>query len=92
MVLLQVNGRHDFWIDGHFPGINGRPDFPVHSPWVTFDGGRSRDFNSADGSIFNSPGFTDSHMGSYYYYLGATRFEPGECLVFTPPAATEYRD
>jgi hypothetical protein len=92
MVLLQINGRHDFWIDGHFPGSKGKPDFPVHSPWVAFDGGRSRDFVSPDGSVFNSPGFTDPHMGSYYYQLPTTRFEPGECLVFTPPAAAEYRD
>ncbi len=92
MVLLQINGRHDFWVEGHFPGTKGKPDFAVKSPWVAFDGGRSRDFNSADGSLFSSPGFTDPHMGSYFYQLEATRFEPGECLVFTPPAASEYRD
>ena len=30
MLLLQVNGRHDFWIDGYFPDAKGKPDFPVH--------------------------------------------------------------
>lgn len=92
MVLLQVNGRHDFWIDGYFPGAKGKPNFPVHSPWLAFDGGRSRDFVSADGSIFSSPGFNDPHMGSYYYQLEPTRFGPGECLVFTPAKAGDYRN
>ena len=92
MVLLQVNGRHDFWIDGYFPGAKGKPNFPVHSPWATFEGGRSRDFIPADGSIFSSPGYRDPHMGSHYYQLAATRFGPGECLVFTPTRASEYRN
>ena len=30
-------------------------------------------------------------MGSHYYQLAATRFGPGECLVFTPTRASEYR-
>jgi hypothetical protein len=91
MVLLQINGRHDFWIDGYFPDSKGKPKFPIRSPWVAFDGGRSRDFVPVDGSLFSSPGFRDPHMGSYYYQLSATRFEPGECLVFTPARALEYR-
>ena len=92
MVLLQTNGRHEFWIDGYFPGAKGKPNFPVHSPWIAFDGGRSRDFVPTDGSIFSSPGFKDPHMGSHYYQLPATRFGPGECLVFTPALAAEYRN
>jgi hypothetical protein len=92
MALLQTNGRHEFWIDGHFPGAKGKKNFPVHSPWVAFDGGRSRDFVPADGSIFSSPGFKDPHMGSHYYQLAATRFGPGECLVFTPARAADYQN
>lgn len=92
MVLLQVNGRHDFWIDGYFPGAKGKPGFPVHSPWLAFDGGRSRDFVSADGSLFSSSGYNDPHMGSYYYQIAPTRFAPGECLVFTPEKAGDYRN
>ncbi len=92
MVLLQTNGRHEFWIDGYFPGAKGKKDFPVHSPWIAFDGGRSRDFVPADGSIFSSPGFKDPHMGSHYYQLAATRFGPGECQVFTPARAANYQN
>ncbi len=92
MILLQVNGRYDFWIDGFFPGPKGKPNSPVRSPWIAFDGGRSRDFYSADGSPFNSPGFQDPHMGSHYYQLAATTFGPGECLVFTPPQSAEYQN
>jgi hypothetical protein len=92
MVLLQTNGRHEFWIDGYFPGAKGKPNFPVHSPWVAFDGGRSRDFIPTDGSIFSSPGFKDPYVGSHYYQLAGTRFGPGECLVFTPARAADYRN
>ncbi len=92
MVLLQTNGRLDFWIDGYFPGAKGKPNLPVHSPWVAFEGGRSRDFVPADHSIFTSAGFKDPHMGSHYYQLAATRFGPGECLVFTPERAADYQN
>ena len=37
-----------------------------------------------------SEGYNDPYMGSYYFSIPATRFGPGECLVFSPAHGGEY--
>ncbi len=38
----------------------------------------------------NSSGYNDPYMGSYYFSIPATTFQPGECLVFSPARSAEY--
>jgi hypothetical protein len=58
--------------------------------WLSFEGGRSTDFANSLTAILNSEAYQDPYMGSYYFSVPATRFGPGECLVFSPARSAEY--
>lgn len=90
MVMIQTNGRHEFWMEGRYDGSDGGGEFKVRVPWLSFEGGRSRDFTQTGISPFSSPAYLDPFMGAHYYMLPATAFQPGESLVFTTAQAAEY--
>lgn len=79
MIMIQGNGRQEM----RTSGPNGQI-----SQWIWFEGGRSTNFNAAD--IFNSEGYVDPYIGSFYFSIPQTTFGPGECLVFSPDGADEY--
>ncbi|MFM7182600.1 MAG: hypothetical protein ACKO2G_14205 [Verrucomicrobiales bacterium] len=88
MVMIQGNGRQEMWTDGLWP--MGSFMWTVRSQWIWFEGGRSSNFAPAGGSILNSEGYTDPHMGAFIFTVPRTTFAPGECLVFSADKAAEY--
>jgi len=91
IVMIQGNGRQEFWTynrrfdsKGNFVGFS-------ESQWLSFEGGRSTraDFVGKNG-IKSSIGYHDPYIGSYYFAIPRTVFEPGECLVFSAARAAEY--
>lgn len=80
IVMIQGNGRQEMWT---------ATDVAGNQQWLCFEGGRSTSF-TAPGGIMGSDGYKDKYMGSYYFTVPATEFEPGECLVFSPEKAAEY--
>ena len=88
IAMIQGNGRHEMWTDGYM--MLGSSRFQVTAQWIWFEGGRSTDFTSGDGSILNSKGYTDPYMGCWYFSIPPTTFAPGECLVFSPERSAEY--
>ena len=89
IAMIQGNGRQEMWTENF--NANNLPSyaFRKETQWLMFEGGRSTAFNGA-GSIMNSEGYNDPYMGSYYFSIPATTFEPGECLVFSPARSAEY--
>jgi hypothetical protein len=89
IIMIQGNGRQEMWTANQ--NVNALPwwSFRNTSQWLSFEGGRSTNFR-AEGGIMNSEGYNDPYMGSYYFSIPATRFGPGECLVFSPARAAEY--
>lgn len=85
IVVIQGNGRQEMWMDGRWPGTN----FGVRSQWIFFEGGRNPTFGTGP-NILESEGYKDPYIGSFYFTIPATRFGPGECLVFSPEASAEY--
>jgi len=89
MIMIQGNGRFEMWTDQvNSNGVAlGWPYSPLQ--WLAFEGGRSTSagFN---GNILASAGYNDPYIGSYYFAIPKTRFEPGECLVFSPARQAEY--
>jgi hypothetical protein len=81
IAMIQGNGRQEMWTQGNVGATI------YQSQWIFFVGGRSLNF---DGSILDSTGYVDPYVGSFYFSLPATTFEPGECLVFSPARAAEY--
>lgn len=79
IVMIQGNGRQEMWTRTDIGDI----------AWLCFEGGRSTSFNGP-GGIMNSEGYKDKYMGSYYFSVPSTEFEPGECLVFSPERSAEY--
>lgn len=79
LVMIQGNGRQEMWTENDNRGL---------SQWLNFEGGRSTSFNTVN--IMDSEGYKDPYMGSYYFSVPATEFQPGECLVFSPARAAEY--
>jgi len=88
IAMIQGNGRQEMWTENS--NVNNLPSysFRAESQWLMFEGGRSTAFNV--GSIMNSEGYNDPYMGSYYFSIPPTVFEPGECLVFSPAKSAEY--
>ena len=86
IVMIQGNGRQEMWTSNLNPNNIG---YPRESQWVNFEGGRSTKFAGWP-YLFDSEGYNDPYMGSYYFSIPATTFEPGECLVFSAPKTAEY--
>ena len=89
IAMMQGNGRQEMWTEN--VNTNNLPSYAFRreTQWLMFEGGRSTAF-SASGGIMNSQGYNDPYMGSYYFSIPATTFEPGECLVFSPARSGEY--
>ncbi len=89
IAMIQGNGRQEMWTEN--VNVNNLPSysFRKETQWLMFEGGRSTLFK-APGGIMGSEGYNDPYMGSYYFSIPATAFEPGECLVFSPAKAAEY--
>lgn len=91
MVMIQGNGRQEMWTENEHYDSRGRPlAYRSISQWLSFEGGRSTSFNANGKAIMETEGYNDPYIGSYYYAIPATRFEPGECLVFSPARQMEY--
>lgn len=88
IAMIQGNGRQEMWTENE--NVNNLPAYAFRKevPWLMFEGGRSTNFSM--GSIMASEGYNDPFMGSYYFSVPATTFEPGECLVFSPAKCSEY--
>ena len=89
IVMIQGNGRQEFWTTNHHYDLEGNVSHTNNSQWLSFEGGRSTSFKGP-GGIKGSEGYKDPYMGSYYFAIPRTEFGPGECLVFSPARATEY--
>jgi type II secretory pathway pseudopilin PulG len=88
IIMIQGNGRQEMWTGNH--NVNNLAGgFRRETEWINFEGGRSTSFASWP-SLFNSAGYNDPYMGSYYFTIPATTFGPGECLVFSPAKTAEY--
>lgn len=89
IIMIQGNGRQEMWTANEhvFPG---GMVFTSRSQWLSFEGGRSTAFNAEGKQIMKTEGYNDPYMGSYYFAIPATRFAPGECLVFSPARSAEY--
>ena len=95
MIMIQGNGRQEMWTDNGKRDANGQIVRLTSPPsqWLSFEGGRSTIFSSSPGDtsgIFGSSGYNDPYIGAYYFAIPETRFEPGECLVFSPSHQAEY--
>ncbi len=93
IIMIQGNGRQEMRTmnqnvnrlrEGPYQG-----QFQPKTEWISFEGGRSTSFGYW-GFSFQSEGYNDPYMGSYFFSIPATTFQPGECLVFSPPNAAEY--
>ncbi len=84
IVMIQGNGRQEMWTESIYNGST------LTSQWLMFEGGRSTRFDLRGLGIMDTEGYNDPYMGSYYFSLPATRFGPGECLVFSPARSAEY--
>ena len=88
MVMIQGNGRQEVWSEDIIYDSKGQETAKTReNQWLFFEGGRSTSFQ---GSILQSKGYNDPYIGSYYYQIPATKFGPGECLVFSPARSAEY--
>ena len=89
IVMMQGNGRQEMWTRNI--NVNNLPDYAFRekTEWINFEGGRSTSFSGWP-FLFSSQGYNDPYMGSYYFVVPETTFEPGECLVFSPKKTAEY--
>lgn len=90
MIMIQGNGRQEMWTENVHYNSLGNPYYYSRSQWLSFEGGRSTSFSYQGGHIMATEGYNDPYIGSYYFTIPATRFEPGECLVFSPAKLAEY--
>ena len=83
IVMIQGNGRFELLETVNWYG------------WLlTYGGswgndGRGNNFASNEG-FEQSAGYTEAYVGSNYFTVPATTFEPGECLVFSTARGREY--
>ncbi len=90
IIMMQGNGRQEMWTaNTNINNIKPPGYFPPEAQWINFEGGRSTAFASWP-FLFDSQGYNDPYMGSYYFSIPQTTFGPGECLVFSPPKCAEY--
>lgn len=94
IAMVQVNGRKDTRMEGPWmTKRNGQWEpwegFTARSSGLWVFGGRSTQFWDS-GNFMQTTGFNDPYMGSLFFVLPETRFEPGECLVFSPIGPSEY--
>jgi type II secretory pathway pseudopilin PulG len=89
MVMIQGNGRQEMWTLNEELTSNGQKFFS-QSQWLSFEGGRSTEFNQLGKGIMDTDGYNDPYIGAYYFAIPRTRFGPGECLVFSPARQAEY--
>ena len=96
MIMIQGNGRFEMWTDDATLDANGNvvpyTNYPV-AQWLSFEGGRNTSFSydpSDPNGLFGTAGYNDPYIGAYYFSIPQTRFEPGECLVFSPSHSAEY--
>ena len=89
IIMIQGNGRQEMWTGNE--NVNNLPAdlFRKNVDWLSFEGGRSTLF-TGPGGLITSQGYNDPYMGSYYFSIPATTFQPGECLVFSAAKAAEY--
>ncbi len=90
MIMIQGNGRQEMWTDNVHLTASGIVYRRSQSQWLSFEGGRSTLFNASGRAIMDTEGYNDPYIGSYYFAIPATRFAPGECLVFSPARSAEY--
>jgi type II secretory pathway pseudopilin PulG len=88
LIMIQGNGRQEMWTQNSHQV--GNVSFTSTSQWLSFEGGRSTQFNAEGMGFFNTEGYNDPYIGSYYFSVPATKFGPGECLVFSPARSAEY--
>ncbi|MCB1132458.1 MAG: hypothetical protein KDN05_15130, partial [Verrucomicrobiae bacterium] len=92
MVMIQGNGRQEMWTENQYFDAKGKPIYRWTTAWVSFEGGRSTAFGSGGSlsELMGTEGYNDPYIGSYFFAIPQTRFEPGECLVFSPARQAEY--
>ncbi len=83
LVMIQGNGRFEVLETINWYGLR-----------LTYGGswgndGRGNNFASNEG-FEQSEGYTEAYVGSNYFTVPATTFEPGECLVFSTARGQEY--
>ena len=92
IVMIQGNGRKEMWTNNL--NVNNLPNCGPQflCEWLNFEGGRSTNFGNINdvSSILSSQGYNDQYIGSYYFSIPETTFQPGECLVFSPARCQEY--
>ncbi|WP_264489202.1 hypothetical protein [Luteolibacter arcticus] len=89
IVMIQGNGRQEMWTQN--AQMLGNTTFTSTSQWLSFEGGRLPYSAFYDRpNIMDSSGYNDPYLGSYYFSIPATKFGPGECLVFSPAKSAEY--
>ncbi len=90
IVMIQGNGRQEMWTENEYYDSQGRVAYRGTTQWLSFEGGRSTNFNAEGLGYMATEGYNDPYIGSYYFSIPATTFGPGECLVFSPARSAEY--
>jgi len=95
MVVIHVNGRKETRMRGTYYTRDKKTNewrpiaWQVTARGIWFVGGRSTEFRDAE-DITKTTGYLDPYIGSFYFALPETRFDPGECLVFSTAEQREY--
>ena len=89
MVMIQGNGRQEMWTENTRKSSLGLTSILWYQ-WLSFEGGRSTEFNTNGKTFFDTTGYNDPYIGAYYFAIPKTLFKPGECLVFSPARQAEY--
>jgi hypothetical protein len=78
VIMIQGNGRQDM----KTTNADGST-----TSWRMFEGGRVTPpgLQGPTSEVYN-----DQYIGSYYFSIPPTTFQPGECLVFSPERGAEY--
>ena len=89
MIMIQGNGRQEMWTENLYQIAPGFAFTRLYQ-WLSFEGGRSTEFNTNGRTFFDTTGYNDPYIGAYYFAIPRTLFKPGECLVFSPARQAEY--
>jgi type II secretory pathway pseudopilin PulG len=91
IIMIQGNGRQEMWTENEqYTSSGAVSPFRSQAQWLSFEGGRSTSFNASNLGLMSTEGYLDPYLGSYFFSIPATRFAPGECLVFSPAKSAEY--